>query len=168
MKRSESLRLLITGAALFLSLTLYVNGLLRSQVTDPALAGEEKYLQKYIDSQQPNYQKEKALADGYWRRYKDIRQNRYWGRDGPMGIWGARHHYRQHGRREGRIFQPVAEVEESETEQNLAQSYWQRYRDVRESPIWGPDGELGLAGPRDHFQYIGRFQGKTWEPENKN
>ena len=49
-------------------------------------------------------QQEAALADAYWRRYGDVAADSVVGRDGALGVFGAREHYNRHGRRENRIW----------------------------------------------------------------
>lgn len=49
---------------------------------------------------------EEALARAYWERYPDVRASALYGEKGRLGILGAREHYMQHGRREGRIWGP--------------------------------------------------------------
>ena len=43
-----------------------------------------------------------ALAEAYWRRYPDVGNDGYYGRQGPFGERGAAMHYEKHGRNEGR------------------------------------------------------------------
>ena len=49
---------------------------------------------------------EEKLARAYWSRYPDVAANPLYGENGKMGVLGAREHYMQHGRREGRIWGP--------------------------------------------------------------
>lgn len=49
---------------------------------------------------------EEALARAYWERYPDVRANPLYGEKGSLGILGAREHFMQHGRREGRVWGP--------------------------------------------------------------
>lgn len=103
-----------------------------------------------------------ALAEAYYLRYPDIASDTFFGRSGPMGIYGAREHYRQYGRSEGRIFGDILKPEDMSAERTFAEAYWERYQDVAKSRVWGRDGNLGILGPRDHFRYIGQRQGKIW------
>ena len=50
---------------------------------------------------------ERVLAEAYWQRYPDIAAHPYFGTHGQLGIPGAREHYQQHGRREGRLWGPA-------------------------------------------------------------
>lgn len=149
--------------AVIISSCLYLTGLFHSSIIDEQRGNETQYLQEYIDSHQHESREEKILAESYWRRYRDIRENNYWGVKGPLGIWGARDHFNQHGRQEGRIFQPIPEIPDGAAEKKLAQSYWRRYPEIEQSSIWGRKSDLGITGPRDHYQHVGRFQGKIWE-----
>jgi len=49
---------------------------------------------------------EEALARAYWARYPDVRASPLYGEGGRLGILGAREHFMQHGRREGRVWGP--------------------------------------------------------------
>jgi hypothetical protein len=155
----------ITVTALVASLYYYGCGLIHSPVFNPGAQAQKKYLQNFIESHDQNLAQEKLLAEGYWLRYKDVRKDRYWGENGPMGIWGPRDHYQQHGRREGRIFQPVDYPEDLTLEKELAEIYWNRYPEIEKSPIWGRNSLLGIVGPRDYHKYRGRFQKKVWGKE---
>ena len=52
----------------------------------------------------PGSSLEHELAEAYWRRYPDIKEDAHYGINGPLGIFGAREHFRQHGKREGRVW----------------------------------------------------------------
>jgi hypothetical protein len=160
--RKKAFSLALSLTAVGVSLLLWFAGLLNSPVIEPELVREEQFLKKFITANSPDLQNERALAHGYWRRYPDIRDHSHWGEKGPMGIWGARHHYRQHGQREGRIFQPVLEPEDPELERRLAEAYWRRYPDIRDHLTWGEDSYLGFLGPRDYHIHVGRQQGRFW------
>jgi len=45
---------------------------------------------------------ERKLAEAYWQRNPDVAKSPVWGRESPLGILGARDHYRFCGKREGR------------------------------------------------------------------
>lgn len=153
---------LLTLSAICASVFYYVTGMLQSPLSDHRYTAEAGFLRKYINDNDPDLQEEKALAEGYWLRYPDVKINHYWGVDGPMGIWGPRDHYLQHGKREGRIFQPIHRPSDMTGEAELAEAYWNRYPVIKTSPIWGVDAPLGILGPRDHYRYRGRFEGKIW------
>lgn len=155
----------VTISSLTVGLYYYAKGFARSSILNPDREAENRYLQKFIENNDHNLRAEKLLAEGYWSRYKDVRRDRYWGRNGPMGIWGARDHYQQHGRREGRIFKPLPQPGDLKLEQKLADIYWKRYPQIENNSIWGRNGELGILGPRDYHTYRGRFQGKIWGNE---
>jgi hypothetical protein len=157
---------LISAAAMAVSLALWGRGLLQSPLAEPRLIQEERYLEAFVDTASPDRQREKLLAEAYWRRYRDVREDRTWGERGPMGIRGPRDHYSQHGKREGRIFAPVIEPEDLAQEKELAETYWRRYPDIRASAIWGDGSDLGILGPRDYHTHIGRHQGRLWGHDN--
>ena len=154
----KRLLLLVSGAAMVFSALLWTRGLLDSPLINPEMVIEKHHLAAHAaDSRQ-----ERLLAEGYWLRYSDVREDRSWGKSGTMGIWGPRDHYRQHGKREGRIHQPVKKAKDWVQERDLARAYWQRYPDIRISSIWGEASDLGIFGPRDYHDHIGRHQGRVW------
>jgi len=63
--------------------------------------------ERYSKEFAPDQQAEKILAEAYWRRYPDVRNDPYYGKHGPMGFKGAREHFEQHGKYEGRILTPI-------------------------------------------------------------
>lgn len=52
--------------------------------------------------QPSNLVREKQLAEAYWQRYPDIGENKIWGRDGELGVLGARDHFHYYGKAQGR------------------------------------------------------------------
>ena len=152
-----------------IAVVIYVMELQQSPLFMPEAALQKKYLQTLIRENSPDTARERLLAEAYWLRYSDVRTDPHWGSKGPMGVWGARDHFVLHGKREGRVFQPVIYPHDMEEEKALAASYWQRYPDIRKSNVWGEKSELGILGPRDHFTYIGRFEGRIWNgPSEKD
>lgn len=154
----------ISLTAITVSLYLYINNLLHSPIVNPSQQAEKKYLQSFIENNDQRYKEEKLLAEGYWLRYKDVATNRYWGKNGPMGIWGPRDHYQLHGRREGRIFKGVEKPDNLDLnlEKELAELYWSRYPVIEKNSIWGRKSQLGILGPRDYHTHRGCFEGKVW------
>ncbi len=49
-----------------------------------------------------NEEEERSLAETYWTRNADVAADLYYGRDGTLGVWGAREHFKHHGEKEGR------------------------------------------------------------------
>ncbi|MBT8353391.1 MAG: hypothetical protein KJO60_02645 [Desulfofustis sp.] len=147
---------------LSLSLILWLHGLLSSQIYDPEVYTPLRKSAALLRDNAAKHTEELELAKAYWLRYTDVRTHSFFGEEGPLGIAGAREHYLQHGRREGRIYERVAEVEDPEKERILAEAYWRRYPDIAVSRIWGRTSALGIRGPRDHYRYIGRQQKLTW------
>lgn len=158
----KNLPAVITWIALVTAAVLWTRGFLQSPIVHPERKAEVKLIAGSSQADAPDPQQEKILAASYWQRYLDIRENDHWGEKGPMGIWGPRDHFRKHGKREGRIFAPIIQAEDATSEKWLAEVYWRRYHDVRKSSIWGEQSELKFLGPRDHFIYIGRFEGRIW------
>ena len=66
------------------------------------LADRNRYLAAIAERPPVDRVAEAAAANVYWQRYPDIADDAYYGRSGPLGILGARQHYGDHGRREGR------------------------------------------------------------------
>ncbi len=155
-------RFLITSLAIGVALLLWFKGFLQSPALIPHQVHEMKFLSDYLEQNMPDLQQERKMAESYWLRYQDVRDDPYWGENGPMGIWGARDHYEIHGRSEGRIYQPVMIPEDRKQERALAEAYWNRYPEIRKSAIWGEKSGLGILGPRDHYRYVGIRQGKIW------
>ena len=159
---------LIVAGFLSLSIILWLQGLLSSQILNPEIHTPRRKAAALLREAATDRTSEMQLARAYLLRYNDIRTDPYFGEDGPLGLTGAVEHYRQHGRREGRIFGPVAEVINPAQERLLAEAYWQRYPDIARSKIWGRESSLGIRGPRDHYRYIGRNQMRVWgTPEGK-
>lgn len=155
-------RLFLSLAAVSIATILWVEGLWHSPLLDPRRLVEKQFSQDYLQAKAPDAAQERILAESYWRRYHDVRADAHWGEGGPMGIWGPRDHFRQHGRREGRIFRPLIEPPDLKAEKILAEAYWARYPEIRHDSIWGEHSDLGILGPRDHYTYIGAGLGFIW------
>lgn len=156
------LGLVAAGSMLLLAVILWIDGLLDSPLIEARRAEESAFITAHLSANARDQGQERLLAEGYWRRYRDVRLHPYWGENGPLGIHGPRHHYRQHGRREGRFLSPLAIPKDLEIERILAESYWQRYPEVRDSWIWGEQADLGILGPRDHYIHVGSGLGYQW------
>ncbi len=150
--------LAVVGSSVF----FWLRGFLNSPFLVAELKTEKEYLEKYIVTNSPNNKREKLLAEAYWLRYQDVMKHTYWGKNGPLSIWGPRDHYTIHGRKEGRIFAPLSYPKDLKMEAELARVYWIRYPDIADSAVWGRLSQLGILGPRDHFKYVGQRQGKVW------
>lgn len=160
--KSGTLQTSITALTLCLSIIAWSYGLLRSEIWNPLVREEKLYLANFLRDSSADRSLELQLARAYWLRYDDVKSDPFFGENGPTGIYGAREHYRLHGQHEGRIFGPLTEPVDPETERELAEAYWHRYGDVAKSPIWGRNSSLGILGPRDHYRYIGRHQNRVW------
>ncbi len=160
--KTIQLDFIVTIGVLAASLILWLHGLMTSPLVNPQMREEQRYIEHLLQENRPDLEAERLLARAYWQRYADIRVDAFYGEQGPNGLFGARLHYEQHGRGEGRIFAPLPEVEDQFAEQSLAESYWQRYPDVARSKAWGRNSSLGLLGPRDHYNHIGRYEGRRW------
>lgn len=49
-----------------------------------------------------------------------------------------------------------------DAEQALAEAYWRRYPDIARNPAFGRDGDLGVHGPRAHYDRYGKGEGRLW------
>ena len=163
-KSEHRARLVIVIGFLSLSIILWLHGLLSSQIFNPEIHIPKRKAAALLREGALDRTREMQLARAYWLRYNDVRTDPFFGENGLLGLTGAAEHYRQHGRREGRIYGPVAEVRDPGQEQLLAEAYWQRYPAIAESSIWGRKSALGIRGPRDHYRYIGKYQRLVWGP----
>lgn len=161
-QKTSSIRPWVTALTLCLSIVAWGYGMFQSQIWDPQVREEKRYLASFLRDSSADRSLEQQLAKAYWLRYEDIRSDSFFGENGPGGIYGAREHYQLHGRHEGRIFGPLTEPADPEKERVLAEAYWNRYGDVADSPIWGRNSSLGILGPRDHYHYIGKKQNRVW------
>lgn len=155
---SRRLALVAASLLLLLAVALWIEGLLHSPLVDVRYAEKSTV----IGANPRDQEQERLLAESYWQRYPDIRLHPYWGENGSLGIHGPRHHYRLHGQGEGRFFTQLTIPEDLEAERILAESYWQRYPEVRDSWIWGKQADLGILGPRDHYIHVGSGLGYHW------
>jgi hypothetical protein len=158
----EQLRYALIALVLTTSLVLWTAGFMQSPVLHPTLVEQHHFIDRFIKENGPDYQKESVLAKAYWKRYPDVRQDSYYGAAGPLGIFGAREHFQQHGKREKRIYAPIAVPDDLTQEQQLAEAYWTRYPVIEKSAVWGRKSSLGILGPRDHFIHFGKKEGAVW------
>lgn len=135
---------------------------LRSPLMNPEQKVQRQYVNTIYEQLAPDLQEQRLLARDYWLRYPDIKNDSFWGEKSRMGIKGPADHYRHHGKREGRIYARVIRPDNQVLEKKLAQAYWERNPDVAKSSIWGKDGTLGILGPRDHYRFYGKRQGRKW------
>jgi hypothetical protein len=98
----------IAIAVLFFSITGWLWGLLNLNVAGdggsnaPTRQAIRQPTESFDDVQR------RRAAEDYWERYPEIRTHHYFGEHGPLGVDGARQHYLQHGRHEGRTYaEPV-------------------------------------------------------------
>lgn len=102
---------MITIAVLLLGIAGWLSGLLNPSTP----AAERGGAPSQRSTQQPTASFDngqlRSAAEAYWDRYPDIREHYYFGEHGPLGLDGARQHYLQHGRREGRIYGAPAGID---------------------------------------------------------
>ncbi len=85
-----------------LSLGAYAYGAVTSSLFNPDLAGERTFLMTVSRMSEIDVAEMRRQAEAYWTRYKDVGRNEHFGRNGELGLYGARTHYLRHGRYEGR------------------------------------------------------------------
>ena len=86
------------------SCILWLDNFLNSPAWDKNKAEEQLVLRKKNQQTAPELAEERGLAQAYWSRYPGVRNSLVYGENSPMGILGAREHYRVYGKKEGRIF----------------------------------------------------------------
>ena len=96
----------ITLAVMVCSVLLWFQGLSNAPFTPARQAALKKHMQQQAVKKDPAMEEERRLANGYWQRYPDVAAHEYFGRNGLMGIGGARAHYTQYGKAEGRHWGP--------------------------------------------------------------
>lgn len=50
-----------------------------------------------------------------------------------------------------------------EVEKQSAEAYWKRYPEIADHWLWGKNGELGIRGPKDHYERFGKWEGRIWQ-----
>ena len=95
-------RLAVLGFVL--ALVAYAVGAWNSPLADPERRAAIGLLTHHAGSGKLDEQAERRLADTYWSRNADVEADSYFGRRGLLGVWGAREHFKRHGRREGRVW----------------------------------------------------------------
>ena len=152
----------ITIIALILCTIGWLQGLSTSDIWYPDRIEEKRLSSRYLNEENSEFQDQKLLAEAYYTRYPEIKSDEFYGENGPHGVLGAREHFRQHGKREGRIFAPLPKINDPQEERPLAEAYWQRYPDIAGSAVWGRSSAMGILGPRDHYRYVGKYEGRKW------
>jgi hypothetical protein len=99
---STLMRGALVSTVMLIAVSLWLLGLLTSPNTSPKTRQQRQFLEHYIQDNAPNLKETRRLAEIYWRRYPDVSSDTHFGRSGIMGIYGARAHYDQHGKIEGR------------------------------------------------------------------
>ena len=85
-----------------LSLGAYAYGAVTSSLFNPNLAGERTFLMTVSRMSEIDVAEMRRQAEAYWTRYKDVGRHDHFGRNGELGLYGARTHYLRHGRYERR------------------------------------------------------------------
>ncbi len=93
------------------ALGVYAYGALNSPLLDGTQAARQAFLRGILADRAPDMEGEEALAEAYWQHYPDVGADPFFGRDGEMGVHGAREHYQMHGRREGRQWPVITKPE---------------------------------------------------------
>lgn len=87
-----------------LSLGAYAYGAFTSTLFDQRLADKRAYLMTASRAPEVDVDEMRRQAEAYWSRYRDVAADGHFGRNGKLGIYGARSHYLAHGRYEGRTW----------------------------------------------------------------
>ncbi len=102
-KRGKPDRVRQVLLGLFLvSLGIYTYGAFTSSLFDQSLADKRAYLMTISQMPEEGAEEVQRRATLYWDTYPDVSRHEYFGRDGKLGIYGARTHYLKHGRYENR------------------------------------------------------------------
>lgn len=89
---------------LLISYVAYAEGWRQSPLLDPARAERVALAERVIREEKSDDAADRVLAELYWQRYPDVAESPVFGRQGRLGIYGAREHYQRHGRHEGRVW----------------------------------------------------------------
>ena len=85
-----------------LSLGVYAYGAFTSTLFDRGLADKRAYLMTASRMPEIDAAEMRRQAEAYWDRYRDVAKDDHFGRNGKLGIYGARSHFLSHGRYAGR------------------------------------------------------------------
>ena len=100
---------LVVFTGIALALIVYAVGAWDSPLLDNDRKAQFDVLTLYAHTGKRPEEKERALAEIYWNRNADVAVDPFFGREGSLGIWGAREHFSRHGKREGRRWPKDAE-----------------------------------------------------------
>ena len=89
-------------AGIALALIAYAIGAWESPLLDRECRAQREFVSRYALMAARDETAEQVLAERYWTQYADVAADAKFGRNGSLGIWGAREHFNRHGRREGR------------------------------------------------------------------
>ncbi len=87
-----------------LSVFVYGYGAWHSPRLGTEATARAAYLKHMSQTAQPNLEQERMQAEQYWRDNPDVGTHPYFGKNGQLGILGAREHYKRHGQRENRTW----------------------------------------------------------------
>lgn len=94
------------GLAILAGLAVYAYGLYHAPALTTDGRQRQAWLEATVRAGAADPTQEADLAEAYWTRYPDVAADALYGRSGTLKVLGAREHYRQHGRREGRLWGP--------------------------------------------------------------
>ena len=101
MSLSLKRRYILSFIGLAIAFAIYGYGFSRSPAMNPNYRTQQEMLASYAKGQ-GNAAEIRMLAEAYWQRNPDVAMDSYFGRDGKLGLFGAREHFDRHGRAEGR------------------------------------------------------------------
>lgn len=92
----------VGGLTMVLAMVVWAVGAVHSPYLSSSQADARHYLRTEARNADVDRTRVSRFAAAYWEAYPDVRQDRYFGPNGPLGIHGALEHFRRHGRQEGR------------------------------------------------------------------
>ena len=94
----------IAYTAIALAFVTYGFAALDSPLLDRERKRQLEILSHHSQGGARSEEEERKLAEAYWSQNADVASDLYFGREGTLGIWGAREHFDRHGKREGRLW----------------------------------------------------------------
>lgn len=98
-------RHVLAAALIALGFSGWLLGAAFSPVLDWRDAAERSFAASVAALRGNDMAAERALAEAYWQRYEDVARDGVYGRNGRLGVFGAREHWLRHGKAEDRLWQ---------------------------------------------------------------
>jgi len=94
----------LSYVAFALALVVFAVGAWDSPLFNQESRARVEVLNRFARAEYLDEGQEKIIATSYWSHYTDVAADPFFGREGRLGIWGAREHFKRHGKREGRVW----------------------------------------------------------------